>query len=67
MLAADRAISELVFASAVQVQSNGDWSLFCPNEAPGLADVYGDEFNELYHRYTPTYLPTYFLPVCLAQ
>jgi ribonucleoside-diphosphate reductase subunit M1 len=34
-----------------RVQENGEWTLFCPNEAPGLADVYGDEFEELYHRY----------------
>ncbi|KAH7125159.1 ribonucleotide reductase [Dendryphion nanum] len=34
-----------------RVQENGDWTLFCPNEAPGMADVYGDEFEELYHRY----------------
>jgi ribonucleoside-diphosphate reductase alpha chain len=34
-----------------RVEANGDWSLFCPDEAPGLADVYGDEFNELYQRY----------------
>jgi ribonucleoside-diphosphate reductase subunit M1 len=34
-----------------RVQENGDWTLFCPNEAPGLADVYGEEFEELYHRY----------------
>ena len=34
-----------------RVQDNGDWTLFCPNEAPGLADVYGDEFEELYRRY----------------
>ncbi len=27
------------------------WSLFCPSKAPGLADVYGDEYRELYHRY----------------
>lgn len=33
-----------------RVQENGEWTLFCPNEAPGLADVYGDEFEELYHR-----------------
>lgn len=33
-----------------RVQENGDWTLFCPNEAPGLADVYGDEFEELYHK-----------------
>jgi ribonucleoside-diphosphate reductase subunit M1 len=34
-----------------RVQDNGNWTLFCPNEAPGLADVYGDEFEELYTRY----------------
>lgn len=33
-----------------RVQDNTDWTLFCPNEAPGLADVYGDEFKELYER-----------------
>ena len=27
------------------------WSLFCPDECPGLADVYGDEFKELYEKY----------------
>ncbi|KAF1810248.1 hypothetical protein P152DRAFT_460755 [Eremomyces bilateralis CBS 781.70] len=34
-----------------RVEQNGEWTLFCPNEAPGLADVYGDEFEELYERY----------------
>ncbi len=34
-----------------RVEENGDWSLFCPNEAPGLADVYGEKFEELYERY----------------
>ncbi|KAJ5455921.1 Ribonucleoside-diphosphate reductase large chain [Penicillium daleae] len=34
-----------------RVEANGDWTLFCPNEAPGLADVYGDEFDALYERY----------------
>jgi ribonucleoside-diphosphate reductase alpha chain len=34
-----------------RVEADGDWSLFCPNEAPGLADVWGDEFKELYERY----------------
>ena len=27
------------------------WSYFCPDECPGLADVYGNEFRELYERY----------------
>ncbi|GMM32479.1 ribonucleotide-diphosphate reductase subunit [Martiniozyma asiatica (nom. inval.)] len=34
-----------------RVESNGDWTLFSPSEAPGLSDVYGDEFEELYHKY----------------
>lgn len=34
-----------------RVEADGEWSLFCPNEAPGLADVYGDEFRVLYERY----------------
>ena len=27
------------------------WSYFCPDECPGLSDVYGEKFNELYERY----------------
>lgn len=34
-----------------RVEANGTWSLFCPNEAKGLADVWGDEFEALYARY----------------
>ncbi|KAF8941929.1 Ribonucleoside-diphosphate reductase large subunit [Haplosporangium gracile] len=34
-----------------RIEENGDWSLFCPAEAPGLQDVWGDEFETLYHRY----------------
>ena len=34
-----------------RVEAGGDWSLFCPHEAPGLADVYGDAFEALYERY----------------
>lgn len=34
-----------------RVEENGKWSLFCPNEAPGLQDVWGEEFEALYHRY----------------
>jgi len=34
-----------------RVQSNGQWSLFCPNEAPGLADCWGEEFEKLYTQY----------------
>ncbi|KAL5223571.1 hypothetical protein ABZP36_010210 [Zizania latifolia] len=34
-----------------RVQNNEEWSLFCPNEAPGLADCWGDEFENLYKKY----------------
>jgi ribonucleoside-diphosphate reductase alpha chain len=34
-----------------RVESNGDWSLFCPHEAPGLADCWGKEFEALYTKY----------------
>ena len=34
-----------------RVEADGLWTLFCPNEAPGLADVWGNAFNELYIRY----------------
>lgn len=33
------------------MQENADWSLFCPNEAPGLADCWGEEFEVLYRQY----------------
>ncbi|HZY80993.1 MAG TPA: ribonucleoside-diphosphate reductase subunit alpha [Cyclobacteriaceae bacterium] len=34
-----------------RVENNEMWSLFCPNEAPGLAEVYGEEFERLYEKY----------------
>jgi ribonucleoside-diphosphate reductase alpha chain len=34
-----------------RVKNNETWSLFCPNEAPGLSDTYGGEFEALYHKY----------------
>ncbi len=34
-----------------RIESNEMWSLFCPNEAPGLADCYGEEFERLYEKY----------------
>jgi len=34
-----------------RVESNEMWSLFCPNEAPGMADCYGEEFERLYEKY----------------
>ena len=34
-----------------RVKANEDWSLFCPNECPGLSECHGDEFTALYERY----------------
>jgi ribonucleoside-diphosphate reductase alpha chain len=34
-----------------RVEENGEWSLFCPNEAPGLSECYGAEFDKLYTKY----------------
>jgi ribonucleoside-diphosphate reductase alpha chain len=34
-----------------RVEANEEWSLFCPHEAPGLADCWGAEFEALYERY----------------
>lgn len=34
-----------------RVEANGDWSLFCPNEAPGLSECWGPEFVKLYTQY----------------
>jgi ribonucleoside-diphosphate reductase alpha chain len=31
-----------------RVEQNADWSFFCPNECPGLQDVYGAEFKAMY-------------------
>lgn len=34
-----------------RVEKNESWSLFCPNVAKGLNDVYGDDFEQLYCKY----------------
>lgn len=34
-----------------RVEEDGNWSLFCPNEAPGLSDCYGEIFEDLYTSY----------------
>jgi ribonucleoside-diphosphate reductase alpha chain len=34
-----------------RVKENGEWSLFCPNESPGLHDTYGQNFVDLYTKY----------------
>jgi len=33
------------------VEADGDWYLMCPDECPGLQDVYGEEFETLYNKY----------------
>src|SRR4051812_5437348 len=37
--------------SMKRVEANEDWSLFCPSEAPGLHEVWGEEFEALYAQY----------------
>jgi ribonucleoside-diphosphate reductase alpha chain len=34
-----------------RVEENGEWSLFCPHEAPGLHECWGEEFEKLYTKY----------------
>jgi ribonucleoside-diphosphate reductase alpha chain len=34
-----------------RVKDNGDWTLMCPHECPGLSDTYGAEFEALYTKY----------------
>lgn len=34
-----------------RVEANKDWSLFCPNEAPGLSECWGEDFEKLYTQY----------------
>ena len=34
-----------------RVEEGGQWSLFCPDKAPGLSDVVGEEFEALYKKY----------------
>lgn len=34
-----------------RIKTDGTWTLMCPDECPGLADVYGDAFVELYTKY----------------
>ena len=34
-----------------RVEHDGDWSLFCPDQCPGLSDCYGSDFKELFERY----------------
>jgi ribonucleoside-diphosphate reductase alpha subunit len=34
-----------------RVEEGGQWSLFCPDKAPGLSDAVGEEFETLYKKY----------------
>lgn len=34
-----------------RVKANGEWTLMCPDECPGLSDVYGEDFEKLYTFY----------------
>jgi ribonucleoside-diphosphate reductase alpha chain len=34
-----------------RVEANGDWTLMCPNECPGLTECWGPEFEALYTKY----------------
>lgn len=34
-----------------RVEANKDWTLMCPSECPGLDDVWGEKFEELYEKY----------------
>ena len=45
-----------------RVENDGVWSLFCPNKAKGLNDVYGEKFNELYESYEKQGIASRTLP-----
>lgn len=34
-----------------RVKENGDWTLMCPHECPGLSDTHSEEFEALYTKY----------------
>lgn len=34
-----------------RVKANEEWTLMCPHQCPGLSDVYGKDFDELYKKY----------------
>ena len=45
-----------------RVENNNTWSLFCPDTAKGLSDVYGKEFEDLYEKYESEGLAIKTLP-----
>lgn len=40
-----------------RVEDDGDWCLMCPHESPGLHEVWGAKFEELYTQYVLTRTP----------
>ena len=34
-----------------RIHTDGNWTLMCPDKCPGLSDVYGQQFNDLYEKY----------------
>jgi len=44
------------------LRKNKNWSLFCPNVAKGLSDVYGEEFEKLYEKYEDEGLAVQTIP-----
>ena len=34
-----------------RVENDEEWSLFCPNECPGLSETHSEEFERLYEKY----------------
>jgi ribonucleoside-diphosphate reductase alpha subunit len=45
-----------------RVEEGKNWSLFCPDKARGLSDVYGEEFEKLYEKYENDGLATRTVP-----
>lgn len=45
-----------------RVEEGKNWSLFCPDKARGLSDVYGEEFEKLYEKYENDGLATKTVP-----
>ncbi|KAG0436137.1 Ribonucleoside-diphosphate reductase large chain [Dictyocoela muelleri] len=45
-----------------RVKNNENWSLFSPDKAKGLSDVYGEEFNKLYCKYEEMGLARKIIP-----
>jgi ribonucleoside-diphosphate reductase alpha subunit len=45
-----------------RVEQGGNWSLFCPDRAKGLSDVYGEEFEKLYVKYEEEGLANVTIP-----